>query len=205
LPARGAPALDHQAGAAGGAADRLDGGARVDGDVLAVQGRLDLGGEVGVEGGWQDLPQPLQHRDPEPAGAQRLGHLHADVAGAHDHHLPGLAAGQAVGERQGVADGVQAVDPFGGAEPAQPPDRRLGRQRSGGDHEPVVAEPAGAAGPVQAVDLLGGRVDAHRAVLQPQVQPGRGEVGPGAVGQVVPVGHLTGDVVGDPADGVVGG
>src|SRR5262249_53550484 len=52
-------------------------------------------------------------------------------------------------------------------------------------------------------ELAGGGVDAAGGGVQPQPHPGGFQVRCRAVGQVAPVRHLTGDVVGDAADGEV--
>jgi hypothetical protein len=52
-------------------------------------------------------------------------------------------------------------------------------------------------------DLLGGRVDGVGGVVQQQLQPGGLKVGAGAMGQRPPVGHVAGQIVGQPADGEV--
>jgi len=52
-------------------------------------------------------------------------------------------------------------------------------------------------------ELAPAGIDPAGGGVQPQVHPGGFQVGGGAVGQVAPVRHLAGDVVGDAADGEV--
>ncbi len=84
----------------------------------------------------------------------------------------------------------------------QPGHRRPDRHGAGADDQLVVAQqllPTGA-GHQQ---LAAGHVDPLRGGVQPQHHPGGFQVRYGAVGQVAPVRHLAGDVVGDAADGEV--
>jgi hypothetical protein len=97
---------------------------------------------------------------------------------------------------EGVAHGVQHVD----TGQVQAVDRRADRHRPGPDHEPVVAQLAVDAGRVGDADLLGGQVDRVGGVVEQQLQPGRLQIGARAVGESTPVGHVTGQVVGQPTD-----
>src|SRR5271165_6710738 len=77
------------------------------------------------------------------------------------------------------------------------------RSRSGADDELVVAEQFLTAPGGGGDELAAGNVDAPRGGVQPQPHPGGFQVSEGPVGQVAPVGDLTGQVIGDAADGEV--
>ena len=109
-------------------------------------------------------------------------------------------------DRERVAHRVQQVHPVSGAQsagPGQARDRGPDRDRSGADDELVVAEQFLPAVGRREEELAAGHVDAAGGGVQPQPHPGSFQVGQGAVGQVAPVGDLTGQVVGDAADGEV--
>ena len=75
--------------------------------------------ELRVEGG-QHLRQPFDHGHREPAGAPRLGHLQADVAGADDQRRAGRPGGEVVGEGERVTHGVQQVHAITGPRTSSP-------------------------------------------------------------------------------------
>ena len=92
----------------------------------------------------------------------------------------------------------------GGAECVEAVDGRPDGHGAGADDQLVVVDAPFAAvggrgrrGCWPATSMRGG------AGVQPQLHPGRFEVGVGAVGEVAPVGDLAGHVVGDAADGEV--
>ena len=103
----------------------------------------------------------------------------------------------------GVAHGVQQVDAVGRPEPLQAGDGGPGRHGAGGDDEAVVADGLLAPGGVGGGDLVRGDVDAPGGGVGEEANAERFEVCPAAMGEVVPVGDVTGDVVGDAADAEV--
>jgi hypothetical protein len=150
-----------------------------------------------VDGG-HDRRGLLDHGDVQAAGGEGLGNLQADVATTNDDRRAG-ASGEGLVEGEGVAHDVQHVHPG----QVQPVDRRPDRDRAGADDQLVIAQlplPAVLAGDG---DLLGGGVDRASGVVKEQLEVGLLQVGGGAVGQIPPVGHVAGQVVGQPADGEV--
>ena len=163
---------------------------------------MDKAAERGVDGG-QDLGQLLHLDDRQAAGDQRVGHLQADVARADDDHGGRLGLLKGAHDGEGVAHRVEQVHAVSGAESAgsgQAGDRRADREGTGADDQLVVGEQFLAAAGGGDQQLAGGGVDPACGGVQPQAHPGSFQVGDGAVGQVAPVGHLPGDVVGDAAD-----
>jgi hypothetical protein len=102
-------------------------------------------------------------------------------------------------EGEGVVHGVQHVHP-GQVEAV---DRGPDRDRAGPDDESVIGQLplAMLAGDG---DLLADWVDRLGGVVQQQLEAGLLQVGGGAVSQIPPVGHVAGQVVGQPTDGEVG-
>ena len=187
-------------GAAGGAGlDPLDGGVGVDGDAAPGELGMDQAAELGVDRG-QHLGQCLDLGDGDAAPGEGFGHLQTHVAGADDQGRPGLVPGQGAVEGEGVAHGVDDVHPVGGAEPVEPVDRGQHRYRAGADDQGVVAQDMLGAVGLLDPDAAVGRVDLDGAGVQHEAHPGRLEIGEAAVRKLAPVRHLTGDVVGDPAD-----
>ena len=191
--------------AGGGAGDRLDGGAGQHLDAAGGQFGVDQRAQLRVHGG-QHLGELFHLGNLEPADGQGVGHFQADVPGADDDRAGrgGLLQGGHDGE--GVAHRVQQVHPVGGAQgtrAGQAADRGPDRDRAGADEELVVAEQFLAAAGGGDQELAAGHVDAPGGGAGPQPHPGGFQVGEGAVGQVAPVGDLTGEVVGDAADGEV--
>ena len=87
-----------------------------------------------------------------------------------------------------------------GAESVQAADRGPDRDRAGADDQLVVGEQFLMAAGAGDEELAAADVDPAGGGVQPQAHPGGLQVGGGAVGQVAPVRHLAGDVVGDAAD-----
>ena len=205
--ATGCGGLDMQAPglAGGGAGDRLDRGARQHLDAVSGQFGVDQRAELRVHGG-QHLGQLLHLGNLKPADGQGIGHLQADVPGADDDRGAGRGLLQGLHDGEGVAHRVQQVHPIGGAQgarPGQAADRGPDRDRAGTDDELVVAEHLLTAPGGGEQELAAGHVDAPGRGVGPQPHSRGFQVGDGAVGEVAPVGDLTGEVVGDAADGEV--
>jgi hypothetical protein len=102
-------------------------------------------------------------------------------------------------EGEGVAHGVQHVH----AIQVEAVDRGADRDRACPDDQSVIAQL-----PLAALaghgHLFARWVDRSGGVVQQQLDAGVFQVAGGAVGQVVPVGHVAGQVVGQPTDGEVG-
>jgi hypothetical protein len=128
-----------------------------------------------------------------------LGHFQADVAAADDDRGPGLLLVECGGDRERVAHAVQQVHPVAGSEHVQSGDGWTYRQRTGGHQQLVVAEHSFLAAAFRPHPMVC-HVDGGGAGVQLQAQPGRLQRGLVALGQVPPVGHLTEQLVRDPAD-----
>ena len=161
--------------------------------------------QFGVHGG-QHLGQHLHLADLQAPQGQTVGHLQTHVAGPHDQGAGRGALLQGPLQGEGVAHGVQQVHPVGWAQSVgsvQPGDGRSDRQGAGAHHQPVIGQSLLAAVGVAQPDPMVGHVDAGHRGVQPEAHAGGLQIGVAAVGQVAPVGHLPGDVVGDAADGEV--
>ncbi len=149
------------------------------------------------------LGQLLHLDDRQPAKDQGVGHLQADVTGADDDRAGRFGLFEGAHDGKGVAHRVEQVHAVIGANSAragQAADRGPDRDRSRADDQLVVGEQfLGAVGGGDE-QLAGGDVDPACRGVQPQVHPGGFQVGDRPVGEVAPVGHLPGDVVGDAAD-----
>ena len=91
------------------------------------------------------------------------------------------------------------MHPVAGPEFVQAGNRRPDRDRAGADDQLVVTDHVVGSVPAGDQQLAGVRIDPAGRGVQPQAHPGCSS-GPGAVGQVLPAGYFTGDVVGDAAD-----
>ena len=114
---------------------------------------------------------------------------------------------QGLHDGEGVAHRVQQVHPLGGAQGTrtrQAADGGPDRDRAGTDDQLVVAEQILLAAGGGDQELAAGHVDAPGSGIQPQPHSRCFQVGEAAVGQVAPVSDLTGEVVGDAADGEIG-
>jgi hypothetical protein len=183
--------LDAQRGgpARPGSADLAHRGAGEHGDAARFQFGADQGAELAVDGG-QHFGELLDLGDRQAAGGQRVGHLQADVAGAHDDRAVrrGVLQGAHDGER--VVHRVQQVHPVRRAELVEAGDRRPGRHGAGTDDQLVVADDIlGSAGTGDR-QLAAGHVDAAGEGVQPQPHPGCLQVGDGPVREVAPVRDL---------------
>jgi len=138
----------------------------------------------------------VDHGHRHVASGQGLGHLHADVAAADDHGTPRSEPFQAGQERGAVVEGLHAEHAGGVAAGKWWPHR----DRPGGDDQVVEPFPVAAAGG-QIADrhLAGLEVDALHLDEHAQVDA----VGPVRLGrpghQLLPVGDVSGDPVGDAA------
>ena len=169
---------------------------------MAVKFGVDEGAELGIDGG-KDLGELLDLGDSKRAGRERLGHLEPDVAGADDHRAADLAVLEGAHQCERVAHCVQEMHPVVGAEEVESGDRRSDRGRAGADDQRVVVDRFFGAVGGGDDDVVGVGVDSAGDGVEPQRHAGGLEVGGGAVGEVVPVADLAGDVVGDAADRVV--
>ena len=163
---------------------------------------MDLGAELRVDGG-QHLVELFHLGDRQPAGGQGVGHFQADVATTDDHRAGRGCLFEGAHDGEGVTHRMQQVHPIPGAEgirAIQPTDRGPHRHRAGADDQLVVGKQLLLAIGGRDQQLAASHVDPAGGGVQPQHHPGRLQVGDRAVRQVAPVGHLTGDVVGDAAD-----
>ncbi len=163
------------------------------------------GAQLRVDGG-QYLGQLLHLDDRQPPGGQGLGHLQADVTGADNHRAAGRDLVQRAHQGEGVTHRVQEVHPVCWAQRViggQAGDRRAGRDRPGADHEGVVGQQLLSAARAGDRDLAAVGVNAAGDRIEAQYQAGRFKVSGRPVGQVPPVGDVTGHVVRDAADGEV--
>jgi hypothetical protein len=158
---------------------------------MAVELGVHEGSQLGVDGR-QHLGGLLDQRDCEAALREGLRHLEPDVACADDDRASRPAEGTV--ERKGVLHRVQQVD----AGQVEPGEARADRRRAGGDDQGVVVELAGAVRHSACV-----RIDGRRRVVEPQRHAGALELGAGAVREVIQLGQVPGEQVGDPADRVV--
>ena len=155
--------------------------------------------ERGIDGG-QYLGQLFHLDDVQAAGGQGVGHLQADVTGADDDRAGWHLVLEGAHDSERVTHRVQQVHAIIRAQHLQATDRRADRHRAGTDDQLVVSEqlfmPLGAGDE----ELAARDVDPAGGSVQPEVHPGGFQVCGGAVGEVAPVRHLPGDVVGDAAD-----
>ena len=155
--------------------------------------------ERGIDGG-QHLGQLFHLDDVQAAGGQGVGHLQADVTGADDDRAGWYLVLEGAHDSERVTHRVQQVHAIIRAQRLQATDRRADRHRAGTDDQLVVSEqllmPLGAGDE----ELAARDIDPAGGSVQPEVHPGGFQVRGGAVGEVAPVRHLPGDVVGDAAD-----
>ena len=102
-------------------------------------------------------------------------------------------------EGEGVAHGVQDVHTI----QVKAVDWGSDRDGAGADDQLVVAELTFAAARVRDGDPLGAGVDRPGGVVKQQLDAGLFRVGGGAVGQVVPVRDVAGQIAGQPADHLI--
>jgi hypothetical protein len=128
-------------------------------DVVAAQLLAQQPAQVNIDGG-HDRRGLLDHGDRKAAGTEGLGHLQADVATPNDDRRLG-AGGQGLVKGEGVAHGVQHMDPG----QVQSVDRGADRDRARPDHQPVIAQL-----PLAVLagdgDLLAGWVDGLGGVVE---------------------------------------
>ena len=120
--------------------------------------------------------------------------------------LAGARSSSVSHDGEGVAHGVQQVNPVvdpQGVGPRQAFDGRTDRHCPGADDQLVVGQEFLVALAVGDEELAALDVDATGHRVEAKLHAGRFEVGDGPMRQVAPVGDLTRDVIGDPADGEV--
>jgi len=189
-------------GAGGAVVAGLDGGharGEPQGDAVAGEGLGDPEAHIRIEGG-HHLGQAFDEGDRDAAAGELLGHLQADEAGADDDGAPRGARLGPGADRLGVAqvpDGEDARGVHAGY-------RRDDAARAGGQDQGVVAVgELGAVGQVADRERAGGVVDGEDLVTGADVDAvPRGEPSGVAGAQLVEVGDLGADVVGDAAPGV---
>jgi hypothetical protein len=164
---------------------------------------LDRRGELGVQGAREHLRELLDHDHLQAAGGQGFGHLQADVPGADDDRCRSrreLADG--VGEGERLRHGVQHVDAVLGSQPVEAGDRGAAGVRPGRQEQPVVAERAG---PPIVRERQGplGHLETGDPMVEHQSDAESLEIITATVGEVAPVRHLSGHVVGNTADAEV--
>ena len=156
--------------------------------------------------GREHLGELLELGDFEAPGPEALGHLEADVAGAHDRRAGRLGLLERADKLERVAHGVKQVNPVGRTErlgAAQAFDGRASRDGPGPDDELVIGKLVLDSCLINDVDPVARDVDLGCPCVQSDLHPGCLEVVERAVGQAAPMGHLARDVVRDAADGEV--
>ena len=111
-------------------------------DAVRRQLRVDERTQARVHGR-EHLGQLLELGHCEATGPEALGHLEPDVAGADDHRTGRLGLLERAHQLEGVAHGVEQVDPVGGTERLgadQALDRRPSRDGPGPHDELVVGD-----------------------------------------------------------------
>ena len=195
----------------------LEGTGRVAGDPVDGRGRCHLHfvgfqfgvhepAEVRINGG-QDFRECLDLGDLDTQGRQAFGHFQADVSGSDHHRRLRVTCSDGFGDREGVTHGMQQVHPVARTQcvrPGQAGDRGPGGHRPGSDDQGVIGQLGGATARVLHDQPAGGDVDMGGQGIQAQGHAGGFQVGGGAVGEVLPVPDLPGQVVRDPADREVG-
>jgi hypothetical protein len=174
-------------------------------DTVVDELAVDEGCEVSVEGG-EDFGAVLQHGYVQATPGEGFCHFEADVAGADDDGAAGMPGDEGALDCVHLVDGVKLMHAVCRAESigtGQARDAGGGGSCSGGHDEPVVADRFLISVGLGHRDRVRIGVDAGGKGAQSQGESGCFEVGLGAVGEVVPVGHVAGEVVGDAADGVV--
>lgn len=168
-----------------GVFDLVDGGAGVHEHVVVLELCADQAGEFGVECG-EHFGAALQLQHVHAAGGERLGHLETDVAGADDDRASGVLLVQLFLQGEGVAHGVDRVQPVTRAEGVEPGDAGVGGEGAGADDQLVVADQFLTAGLVADGELAPFDVDAGGEGVQPQPHSGGFQVGVGAVRERLP-------------------
>ena len=167
--------------------------------------RLELGPhqspQFGVDGG-QDLRELLDLGHRQATDRQGLGHLQTDVA------APTITArAGAVSSSVRMTAKVSPMEcrrwtPSSGPRGPGPSRPSIGGRKGGRRCRPPAGRTPGSSDPGGSTtsSLWPPDVDPWRPGVEPELHPGCLEVGHRSVGQVLPVGHLTGYVVGDAAD-----
>ena len=161
--------------------------------------------QLGIHGG-EHLGQHFYLADFQAAHGKSVGHFQSDIAGSHDQGAGRGAPLQGLLQGEGVTHGVQQVDPVGrtqGVGSVQAGDRRPDRPGAGADHQPVVRQGLVPAVGMAQPDTMLGHIDPGDRRVQAEAHAGILQLGGAAVGQVAPVGHLSGDVVRDATDGEI--